>query len=611
MSIRVESLIQKNCINYSIVFERDNFDLKVKSIAIDGSPIFKNNRFLQSELADDKVAEKYVLEIEKIANKKYSSLDNFRLVSSNGILKLQKKPFNPFLNFSDVEKDTESKVFKFTKAINDRKTAEINKIFNIIASKKIDQVDKTHKTVNQKISSLIVAALIIAFLAGAIGIGSLLPMLGVNPALGIVGISPALSIALSSLGLFGFLGYVALKVKSNKSKENIAKQYLNDIHLKNRKWFLPSNINDISNGLLLLTIALAGVLCFIPGLSVIQRCMAYPAGLMMIGSGIMQFFESKNSLINATKGKDSKNLKETDIFKKATNSLKNVFSKDMIKPVAQLAFSVTLTTIGILTTFGLMQFTIPFYLTMGALMLTIGFLGFKASQNQLNIIKGINENDPKEIKRFFQEATTLNDEEIEKIQKKLNSLEKGEILDWIDSHITKKNKEKYLDIKSKIENGQKIALEEIKKLIQNEMIQIEMEKKLDNFSSNIDKDTFKNLLITLKNLNEKDQNEQLLKIFKSVKAQIRSKRNFELVKIFALFIPYTIAPALQMTIHNPVFVKIYYSIMSLLCFLDLFINLDPKRRNIPPVDQNEKFDVNEYFLEKEKKKSVFSKFKIA
>jgi len=376
------------------------------------------------------------------------------------------------------------------------------------------------------------------------------------------------------LGIASLTGYLILRLHLAKKSKQM-NEYFKDIHVKNRQWFLPSNMNDFSNGILLILTALTAVTTLV----LLKGCLAYPAGILMLGSGFLQIKESINAFRNASKVKDSKEI--------AMSILKLIYSGVVIG-------------LGLCTLTGFMSYTFPFYFLVGGISIILAVNGLISATKQKNEIDKVDENDPAQIMNYLEKNLSLSKEKRNELKAKIYNYKDEDVQKWLKEKAKKFSEEKIAFFK------QAISLEEKQKMILNEEIQIAIEKKMQNYASIVRKETLKEAIefVNKHNINFNDEKikEDLKKLFAKIKEEIITKIKVELIKIFALYIPFTMAPALELAFRGiALFEKIYYLVIGSLTLVNFTTNLDPKRRNIPPTDENKDTNINQRLISQDEK----------
>lgn len=545
----------------------------IKTFVLNDSSIFLNGKLTAPNITEDDISfQKRAL--EEIFSQNFSGLTNFTIENKDGRIVVKSKKLSDriftFSNSLGLSAATAKKLDCLCSEIESKKNT--NLIFSHTSIHNITQLENIPKT-NRKLTALFLGLLALGFLAGIIGIGALLPQLGViNSSMGISGIPLDWAIGLVSTGVATLASIVTLKIASKKS--NIAREYLKDILKMKGQMFLEGNGNDFTNGCLFLLLALS---IGFEGFDTLKGCLAYPTGILLMCSALYQAIQSIKNL------KNSKQTKDKELF---------------IKSILSLCFSLSLFSLGVLTTIGMTNTPIQtiFMFTTGTLMLTLAGFGMKKSIGMLKAVNEVDPNNAKSILNFLQNNLSLNDEEIKKINNFTSKLKVEDILDWISKNNKNWDLEQqriWNDIAEKLKTKKDIEIDEIKKLITNEEIKNTIEKKLDSFRSLVSEDTYKNALNALQNAKDNSCiNEKELKdIFIKIRRQIRIKTTVETIKFFFLFIPYMIVPALNM--NGLLSIRVYDSLIAALNFLSLSINSTPRFRNVPPALDKKPLDINE------------------
>jgi len=453
-------------------------------------------------------------------------------------------------------------------------TAEANRIFGKTKTHNIKRLD-TKPNTNEKTTKLLMLLLVLGFFAGVIGLGAFLPQVGaISTSLGIAGIPMAASIPMMVIGFATIASYIGLRIKAKVSGGK-AKEYLEDIHLKKSKWFLESNLNDIAGGLLFVFMAMTFI--HAPWMVTLQGCLAYPAGILLVGSGVYQLFESIKALNNARQVGDK---------------------KEAIKEVLNILTGITLAGIGFFTIIGMVNAPVSIVLNLiaGGLTVAVAGWGMQSSYKLLKELNKVDENDPDAIMKFLKDSLTLNEKEIDEIKTSTAQMKKEDILKWIKNNYKtweKDQQEIWDQIKEKLETDKEIEITEIHKLIINQEIKNAIERKLETFSSVVNEDTFRKALHAVDKYrdNPRVHAKELKELFAKAKSEIKCKTIVEFVKFFVLFIPMTLAPMLHM--YHKIGTRAYDYAMAALLFLSLGINITPRFRNVPPTTLKKALDIND------------------
>lgn len=541
---------------------------KIQTLAINDAIIFQRGKLVLKDLTEIDISSQKK-DLESLFSKDFSNYKKFVIQNFDGKLfvksnDLFSKIFLPFTK-SLLSLETERKITKIAEQIEERKN--VNNIFSYTKVNNINEIENKPKT-NRKLTALFLGLIALGFLSLVIGIGALLPQIGViSPSLGITGIPLNAAIALSSIGGLTIISIAALKIASKKSK--IANEYLKDILRLKGQMFLEGNSNDFTNACLYILVGLA--ITDIPGLETLKGCLAYPTGILLMMSAIYQGIQSIKNL------KNSKQTKDKELF------LKSVFST---------LFALSLFSVGVITTLGLVNSPIApyFVFTTGSLMLILAGFGMKKSYSKLKELLAVNDKDPNSILEFLQNNLSLKTDEISKIKEKISKYTNKDITDWINKNIKNfeaEEKKIWQEILQNLKIQASVEILEVKKLIVNEEIKNAIEKKLDSLRSLLKEETYKEALLAYYNYkaDPKAHAKELTQLFAKIKKEIKIKTAIETIKFFLLFLPYMLVPALNM--NGLINIKVYDGIMASLNFLSLSINSTPRFRNIPPaVDKN-------------------------
>ncbi|MBN2479363.1 MAG: hypothetical protein JXA94_03965, partial [Parachlamydiales bacterium] len=483
---------------------------------------------------------------------------------------------------SSLTKNQTEEVFEKVLKIKDR--VQVNRVFSK-TTKRIEDLQKTKKNTNEsiaktaskvgKVSALVLLPL--GLIALSIFVGILLTHFGIVPASqGIFGMPVSLQAVFGvGAGLFVlFKLSVYLMEKKGKEKIKACAEAVTEEY--ERKWFVPSNLNDILSTVLFISLAIA--IMHGSGSSLFQQCLNYAAGLILLESQRVQAKETINDVKNSLKCKDP--VMGT---KAALNSI----------------YIASMVVVGVLMVAGLTNSALCKFMNFagGIPPVLVALYGLIVTSKKLHEkYKKLNQEGLKEdnLRRYLESSMSLTEEEIKKTREKITKMKLHDLQLWIEKNIQKDKKEKYLDLlkQARIAQEDKKIERDLKDQILNEEIKNKILKKIENFSFGMKKDTFEMSLDLLKGkkVNTKD-------LLAKLNKDMWTKFGAELIKTFALYIPFMAVPAMNMSNFK------YDISMAGLSALDFVINLFPFLRNVSPVDEIEDFDINDLLNEKTKDQS--------
>jgi hypothetical protein len=471
-----------------------------------------------------------------------------------------------------------------------------NTIYGATKAHNITEVT-TKPNANEWISKALLILLYAGGIAGIIGLGGLLPHLGINhlfhnsivsdvfkslkidpSSLTISGIPLGVSIGLVTLGSAAAISFIGLRIAAKKS--TTAQEYYKAIMKVRSDWFIDSNLNDLLGALAFLGLAVV-LFINIPHMGMLQGCLNYPFGALLVTSGIYQIVESYKGLKNAIQVKDKQKILNQSI---------KIFNSFLIMILGATAI------------FGLMNNSIIIGMNFFNGAISFGLAAYDlitSSLKTLSEINKINGNDYNQIKDYLLKTLKLTSEEIQNIEKGIlekitDTNAKEYIKNWIKENSKnweEKQKEKWQKIEKTLTQASENEIEEIKKLILNEEIQKAQEKKLEDFRALVDQQTYTETLDVIEKINaNKTIDNNLEKLFATIKKQVVCKMSAEIAKLL-FYGGFVIFPLLSMTKATNFLV---YNIgMTVSSALSLLINLTPRFRNIPPAKESLPFDINE------------------
>ncbi len=447
----------------------------------------------------------------------------------------------------------------------------VNKTFDVAKVHAIADIDKTKLS---KISCVVSLVAMVALCSMIIGTGSLLTNAHIiNASAGIQGMSNTTAGILAGVGGSITIAYTGLLIKAMKSKD--PEKQLNKVMLQSLKWirekYMFSNINDLSGGayfiLTAVMLASAATLLHNPSLITLQGCLAYPAGALMIMSGILNLYEIGLFKVLSCKDKESRKLE----FQKL---LKNVKDKEWI---GNFLASISVMAIGYFTLVGLAN-TLPGIISnfaVGTFFLMVNILLLKKAKKYLNEFKNIKDKTPEDKRLFLENLLSLTDNAINQMLGIYDWNEEN-VQAWIHQH---KEAE---DIVQTFERYQALAEEdeakdieflEIKKMIINEEIKNSILENIKAFGSSLEYDVLANAVAAIG-----QDDDAFTKAFDEVYKNLNRKFKVEIVKAVLINSPLLVFPVLQMAnMINP----IVYDVATGASLLgNLGVNLNPDWRNV-------------------------------
>ncbi len=349
----------------------------------------------------------------------------------------------------------------------------------------------------------------------------------------------AIAGSLTALGLTALIVYTVLKHKA-KNNEKLKKE-LNEIKYQENRWFLPSNLNDLSYGMLLMCFAFAAL-----HNPLLIGCLKFPAGALFLKSGFMQLSDSSNAAKNAIKAKER---------------------KEHVKALINQLYSVGVILIGVMTLAGLINWGPSIALNTivcGVAVIIPSACLYVACKKYVRLRK-INEDNEEEIYEYLEKQLSLTDGELGELYNKVYA--------------------------------QEFNADEKREKILNELIHETLNQKRADFGSILKKETF----IEAMRIIEGEHTKSILETFKEIKKQTRNKLAIEFLKTIALYGPMCVVPFLRTA--GTITDKMYDIAMAVLMVINLFLNLNPNWRNVPPASREQLVeDINEAI--KEAKKSA-------
>jgi hypothetical protein len=454
---------------------------------------------------------------------------------------------------------------------------QTNLIFEKTANHNIKQLNDKPKT-NSTITKIALVAITAAILAGTIGVGALLPYIGLG-SLGIPFVSLAVSIGLISIGAVTITSLAGLVIAAKRS--NTIKEYLKDLLLKRSEWFLEANLNDFTNSALFACLGIFNLASISTTWSAILiGCLAYPTGLLLMGSGLYQLVESCKDIVN--------NYKISD-------------RAELIKAIVNFAFSLTAITMGIITVIGMINAPVGIAITIavGVLLLVVNTYSLYKSVRQLIELYKVNKNDPKAVYKYLNNKLSLTKADISKLKKEAQKMQKKDILKWIKANLKnfpKESKNYWNNIVEQIQKDE-IDLQIVKDMIYNQEAKKVIESKISRFGAIVNKNTLQTALTVLKAYNENpsSQTEKLLNVFAKSKSDTTTKTIAEAVKFAFINMPLMVVPLFLPGIN-----MIAYNLsMGVFLFSNLAINITPRFRNVPPTMLKKPQDINQEIEAKE------------
>jgi protein-S-isoprenylcysteine O-methyltransferase Ste14 len=604
---------------HQIEIEKDDQNFKIKSLILNNNLIFSQSQPLEPKLLDEDIinykekilnrSKEYILskkDFEKIENGDFKIIftgDETILIAKDINDKTDKK-----IKFLSERSPSTSKLLKdYSIKLKDK--IHENRIINEVALNKIKKIN--HKNdVNKYIAHALLITLVASFFVMSIGLGGVIshftiPIMSLSTGVGLL--------TAGSLVLLGAL--ITLKIAAKKNKK--ANEYLKELILLTRKYFLFSSLNDAASIPLLILMGAAVILGSIPHLALISACLALPVALLTIFSGVMQLKETINAFVNA---KNLQQPKKTDrtLLEKTKDFGKILVSKEIIIPSLNMLYITFLFIGGFFYLTNHIDAALVCNSVLGGVGLIVAALGIFNVFKQIKEIYKINSKNPKEVIKYIQDKFILTKEEVKKIKEKIDVLNIEKTKEYLAYKIkTFENKDKKIrfnEYLEKLENN-KVNIEEIKQIIINEELALALDKKHMQILSVISIETFKEALklaTTNKVVSSKEIEEKYLKLFLQIRKEMNVKLGAEFLKLFLIYFIYA---------TNPVLLKLlpmssYYFLMAFSTLMDLLINWKSRFRNVPSVDKEVDFDINKILLssnplEQKKNKNEEQKLKFA
>ncbi|MBN1253207.1 MAG: hypothetical protein JXA16_13800 [Bacteroidales bacterium] len=516
--------------------------------------------------------------IEALFREQNINNESFNITIKDGKISDSKKKALS-LNFQRIDKSSET-YKKIERIVAD--TFFAGKAVEAANTQKISEISRIQKSTPQiKIEHVALLVLLtIGFLSLCIGIGgglhSLFNIHQFQAALpsnignflkgyGIAGIPTFVSVPLIGVGLASYVGYKQLKARKDEKTEKLLK---GTSHLTNVT-LLPSLLNDATYGLLLLC-------CVIPMLHspILMGSLAFPAGALFIGSGIMQGKDAKAMFNSATAIKDR---------------------QSQIKGAINVLYATTLIAIGVITLMGLINGPAPFLANTaaGALGLISPVWSLMVAGKKLLKMNSVDGKNPKQINKFLEENLLISAEEQHQIDEKIQKMKKDDLVKWIKQRIKLfegDKKAKWQQILNDIQESKEEDDFEIRRLMKNEEIYELMNKKRSEFCDVLDKDTIEK---ALKHVDGTKMlaDDKLKELFATIKSKTLKKFIYEGVKTTVLYAPLLFCPLFAKSLGS----RVYDILFSILMLTSIGFNCDPINRNVPMADDEQSIeDINEH-----------------
>jgi len=459
-----------------------------------------------------------------------------------------------------------------------------NDVAQSVYENKIAQIDDK-PIINHNLTKIAIGVMILALFAGCIGTAALLTNFHViSSVIGISQIPTAAAIALVTFSGLTLLSYIAARRIGSKDKDSKIAHLIKDLHLTIRNAFLFSNLNDFTASVVYLIAAIVLIIPMPHHVAVwfvfTAKCFALPTGILYLGSGFQQLYESAVELKNSFKWKNLINL---------LGSVSVIFMGCL--------FIVGLQSAGIgIATNWILNF-LPFIVI--GMTLNVVMKQFKDLKETAN-----KSSDDKRL--FLEDNLSLTEDEILALKAEINGFSHEQIIKWIDdqSSFTEKMKKKiFKDVSEsdhviywnkkrkqllKLKKGSDIRCEDIVKEIKEEIIReeikVRMLKKIESFAGKIERDTLREVVHLLRT-NEKDGT-RVNATYAKIRKESSEKYKAEWAKV-ALQVSFLGTAALAS-------MKAFYGLSQVvLNSINISINSTSRYRNVPTAFLDRYFNVNE------------------